>query len=298
MLSEPRSFCAALEAPVAGDGGGVQRHRLGILADAGEHGARVGSPARLFTRLPGGADRDRLPVVSPSQFPPRCSASAVCGRLLLLLAAAARAAAGLFYMQPLDGWTLPLSVAGVVWLLYGWLVLRWCLPSIIFLWFMVPLPFASEKWLSLPLQNLATKLSTFCLVCFGQPAIAQGHTILIGDKSLGVEEACSGLRIFVGVYALAFAFVLFSRWNWWQKVMVLVAALPIAVCANVARIVTTGLLQQLVSTDAGKKFTHDLSGLFVEIPLALLLLWLFLLYLEKLFPVVEDVPVLPPQAAD
>ena len=96
------------------------------------------------------------------------------------------------------------------------------------------------------------------------------------------------MRIFVGIFALAFAYVLFSRWSWWQKAMVLVAAVPVAIAANVARIVVTGLLYQLVSSKAAHTFSHDIAGL-VMIPFAALLFWWFLIYLGKLFPEVEEV---------
>lgn len=209
------------------------------------------------------------------------------GAGLLLLTALLRVAAGAFYLGPLDGWTIPLWVAGTVWALFGWAILRWSLPSIVFLWFMIPIPFSAETWLSVPLQAVATKLSTAALVMLGQPALAEGNTIWVGDHQLFIEEACSGLRIFVGIFALAFAFALFSRWSWWQKCLALAAALPIAIAANVTRIVATGLLYQLVSSDAAHHFSHDLAGI-VMIPLAAVLFWLFLVYLDHLFPQVAS----------
>jgi exosortase len=210
------------------------------------------------------------------------------GAVLLGIAVAARTAAGLYYLVPLDGWTLPLSIAGAVWLLFGRAVLRWSLPSIVFLWFMIPIPFSAERWLSYPLQMVATKLSTAVLVCLGQPAIAEGNVILLGDKSLLVEEACSGMRIFVGIFALAFAFVLFSRWSWWLKAVMLMVALPIALLTNVVRIVATGLLYQWVSSEAGQKFSHDIAG-FVMIPLAAGMFWLVSVYVDKLFLHFDDI---------
>ncbi len=210
------------------------------------------------------------------------------GVLLLLLAVGFRVIASLFYLQALDGWTIPIWAAGAVGLLYGRRCLLWCLPSIIFLWFMVPLPYRAETWLSVPLQGVATKISTAVLLMLGQPALAEGHTILLGDHQLFIEEACSGLRILVGVSALAFAFVLFSKWSWWQKVMVLVAVIPVSLIANITRIVVTGLLYQFVSDESAKLFSHDLSGLLM-IPLAAALLWLFLVYLERLVHEVEEI---------
>lgn len=214
------------------------------------------------------------------------------GGALLLLAGAIRGVAGAYYLQPLDGWTIPVWVAGSVCLLYGRACLWWSLPAIVFLWFMVPIPYSAERWLSVPLQGVATRLSTATLVSLGQPAIAEGHTILLAEQSLFVEDACSGLRILVGIFALAFAFALFSRWNWWQKVVVMAAALPIAILANVCRIVATGLLYQWVSGEAAQTFSHDMSG-FVMIFLAAILFWSLLIYLSKLFHEVEDLSRLP-----
>lgn len=222
------------------------------------------------------------------QFPKQHVRASWWGAVLLVAATGLRVLAGIYYLVPLDGWTLPLTVAAAVWLLYGRTVFMWCWPSVVFLWFMVPIPYSAERWLSLPLQTVATKLSAAVLIFLGQPAITEGNTILLGEHKLFVAEACSGMRIFVGILALAFAFVLFSRWNWWQKGFVLVAVLPIALIANVLRIVGTGLLYQYVSGEAAKRFSHDIAG-FVMIPIAALLLWLLLVYLDRLLPEVEQV---------
>lgn len=219
------------------------------------------------------------------------------GTALLAVAAGLRITASFYFLGPLDGWTLPVWIAGSVWLLFGWECLRWSLPAIAFLWFMVPIPFSAESWLSVPLQRIATKLSTEVLITLGQPALSEGNTIWLGDNQLGVEEACSGLRILVGIYALAFAFAMFSRWSWWQKGLALVAALPIAIIANVTRVVVTGLLYQYSSSVAARHFMHDFSGLAM-IPLAAALFWLFLVYLDRLFPEVEELSSLEASRAD
>lgn len=210
----------------------------------------------------------------------------IAGLSLLLACLLLRYTAGIYFLQPLDRWTIPLWIMGCVWTLFGWACLRWALPCIIFLWFMFPLPYTAESLLSVPLQSLATKLSSASLLMLGLPVLAEGNTIWVGAEQLFVEDACSGLRIFVGIFALAFAFILFSRWPWWQKVLTLVAALPIAIVANVLRIVGTGLLYHWVSGSAGRQFSHDFSGL-VMIPIAALMFWLFVKYLDRLLPEVE-----------
>jgi len=231
-----------------------------------------------------------------SSFPIGSVHPSVAGLILLLLAGLLRVVAGLYFLQPLDGWTIPIWVAGAVLLLLGWQCLKWSLPSIVFLWFMVPIPYSAERWLSLPLQRVATKLSTASLQMLGQPAISEGNTIWLGDHQLFVAEACSGMRIFIGISALSFAYVLFARWNWWQKLLVLIITIPVAIVANVTRIVVTGLLYQFVSGDAAHSFGHDFAGL-VMIPFAAGLFWMFIAYFDRLLPEVEDVSLLSRESA-
>jgi exosortase len=209
---------------------------------------------------------------------------------LVAVSVAARAFGAHFYLEAIDGWSIMLWVGGVVWFFGGWRVLWWSAPSIVFLWFMVPLPFRMERWLSLPLQGAATKLSCWILQGLGQPALAEGHVIFLGDYRLEVEQACSGLRIFVGIVALAFAYVIITRRTWWEKALLLLSALPIALLANAARIVATGLLYQLVSGEAAKQFSHDGAG-WVMIVFAAGLFGLVLWYLCRLVREVEVVEV-------
>src|SRR5687768_9962480 len=51
-----------------------------------------------------------------NRFPYGDVRPSIHGAALLLFACLLRIAAGAFYLTPLDGWTIPLSVAGTVWL--------------------------------------------------------------------------------------------------------------------------------------------------------------------------------------
>ena len=164
-----------------------------------------------------------------------------------------RLAGAWYYFEFMDGWSIMLWSAGVIWLFLGRAVLWWSLPSVAFLFFMVCLPFRLELALSLPLQTIATRLSCWVLQMLGQPALAEGHTIYLGEHTLEVEQACSGMRIFVGIAALAYAYVVIVRRTWWEKSLLLASVVPIALIANATRVVTTGLLYQLVSGTGGRR---------------------------------------------
>ena len=189
------------------------------------------------------------------------------GLLLLAASVLLRLISVLIFVESLDGWSFLLWISGIVCLLGGYRVLWWAGPSIFFLVFMVPLPYSLERWFSSPLQHVATTLSTFGLQMLGQPALAEGKVIILGQQELEVAQACSGLRIFMGIIALAFASVILVRRPLWEKVVLLLSALPVAVLANSLRIVVTGMLYQVASDEAARRFAHDAAGWFT-IPVA------------------------------
>jgi exosortase len=189
-------------------------------------------------------------------------------------------------MGGLDGWSVLIWLAGAVCLIGGTRLLAWCLPSIAFLFFMVPLPYRLEHLLSHPLQRVAAETSAWLLQAMAQPALVEGNTILLGDNRLEVAAACSGLRIFVGISALAFAYVIAARRAWWEKAILLVSVVPIALTTNAMRIVATGLLYEHASVTVARTFGHDLAG-WVMIPVAATLFAVVLWYLGRLFEEVE-----------
>ncbi len=241
---------------------------LGSLADTWNHvqdyshGYLVAPLAVYFLW----ARRDRMPAPSAGLAWP--------GLVLLAISLVMRYVGAWYYLESLDGWSILPWVAGVVWLFLGRAYAWWCLPSVLFLAFMVRLPFRVELALSLPLQTIATKMSCWVLQVLGQPALAEGHTIRLGENTLEIEQACSGLRIFIGIGALAFAYVVIVRRALWEKAVLVLSVVPIALIANATRIVVTGLLYQHVSGEAAKKFSHDLAG------------WIMILYAAGLFALV------------
>lgn len=208
---------------------------------------------------------------------------------LLGLSWGMRYAAARFYMDFLDAYSLAVWAAGVVALLGGWPLFRWALPSLGLLLFMVPLPFGVATALSGPLQRVATKLACLSLQTLGQPAIAEGNVILLGEHRLEVAQACSGLRLFVCVVFLAYLYVALVRRAWWEKLVLLLTIAPIAIVANVGRIAVTGLLYRWTDSPRLHQLIHDLAGFLIEIPLAAALFGLVLWYLDK---VVQEVEVL------
>ena len=83
---------------------------------------------------------------------------------------------------------------------------------------------------------------------------------MLDDEEFEVAKECSGLRMLMGVCALAFAYVVLSRGPFWQKVLILLSALPVAVLANVLRVTMTALFFHFIENESAREFLHDAAG--------------------------------------
>jgi exosortase len=174
---------------------------------------------------------------------------------------------------------------------------RWAWAPIAFLIFMYPLPDEATRYLLGPLQTLATIVSTYALQTIGLDAFREGNQIVVGEMHLGVVDACSGLRMLTIFIALSVALVMLGDREWWENLLILASAIPIALIVNSIRITVTGLLYQVASSELAEMVFHDLAG-WVMMPMALGMLFLLQQILAHLF-VTEDqgVAVLAPRKA-
>jgi exosortase len=215
----------------------------------------------------------------------------IMGGLLLALGIGLRLAGVYWYYLWLDTISILPCVAGVCWLLGGWTAWRWAWPAIVYLAFMIPLPYRVATSMSGPLQNLATVTSTFIMQAIGLPALSEGNVIVLNEARIGVVEACSGLRMLVVFVALSAAMALLTRRPWLDKLILLFSAIPIAIVSNILRITMTGILHETTSSETANAFFHDLGG-WLMMPLGLLLLAVEVKLLSYLF---IDTPPAPPR---
>jgi exosortase len=177
--------------------------------------------------------------------------------------------------------------AGICLCYGGWAGARWAWPSVLFLVFMVPLPKQIGTQLGSTLQHVATISSTFLMQLLGMPAVAEGNVIFLTHNSLGVAEACSGIRMLMSFFALTTALCFMVERAAWEKALIWISAPVIAVVANVLRITATGIAYEFGSERLAELIFHDLAG-WLMMPVGLLLLWIELFLLARLFPVDDD----------
>jgi exosortase len=184
--------------------------------------------------------------------------------------------------------TVPLAVAAATLAVGGWGVFRWALPGLIFLVFTVPLPPSVNEFLAAPLQRVATLGAYEILKAAGLPAVAQGNVILVGRQSVEVAEACRGLSMLLSFGALITAMVILIRRPIWERVVLILSIIPIALLCNIIRISITAVAYSYF--DKPVKQVHDYAG-FAMMALALVIVLAELKLMS--WVVVEERPPAP-----
>ena len=101
---------------------------------------------------------------------------------------------------------------------------------------------------------------------------------LPGGLQMFVAKACSGMRQLTGFLALTTAVAYLTTRPVWYRVVIIVSALPIALSANIARVMLTGYIMHFVNPQFALGTYHTLEGLLM------MGFGLFLLHCECVHP--------------
>jgi len=133
-----------------------------------------------------------------------------------------------------------------------------------FLIFMVPLPIALYTKIASPLQLLASQTASTFMNASGVPVLREGNRMTLpGGVQMFVAEACSGMRQLTGFLALAAAVAYLCGRPTWYRIVVVASALPIALFANIMRIVITGYIMHFVNPAYAVGAYHTLEGILL-----------------------------------
>jgi exosortase len=212
-----------------------------------------------------------------------------------------RVYAAYFDYNVLDRVSFISALLGICLIVGGRSMLRWAGPAVLFLLFMYPLPYFLERGLLMKLQAYASIMSTYVLQTLGVSASRLGNVITVDTltKPLQVAEACSGLRMLTIFGAMCFVMIMIVERPWWDKLVIFLSIIPIALASNVIRIVTTALLNLAFGQESAwlDKIIHDWAG-FAMMPIGLGLLWIELGILSRLtIPLDDDEEFVPYGAA-
>ena len=175
-------------------------------------------------------------------------------------------------------------------------MIRHCWLPIAFLIFAVPLPDRYYRALTIPMRAwAATAASALLNLVPDLEASARGVVIDVFYKgrvlepALDVAEACSGMRLLMAFVALGVAMAYLHRRPMWQRIILLVSTVPIAILCNIVRVTVTGFIYVLIHPRYAQGIYHDILGLAM-LPLAFALYGLLALFMSSLF--IDDSQIL------
>lgn len=168
--------------------------------------------------------------------------------------------------------SLIVILAGLTLALFGTQTFRVVAFPLFFLVFMIPIPMVIYNAVAFPLKLLVSNVSVWVLKAVGVVVLREGNIIMLPDMVLEVADACSGIRSLVSLLALGVAYAAVLPLHTGRRVALVLSAIPIAIIANIIRVIVTGLLVEYVSPDAARGFFHEFAGMAVfAFALALLL---------------------------
>lgn len=136
---------------------------------------------------------------------------------------------------------------------------NWVAGVAIFLWLLsIPLPPGTYANLTQTLQTGVTRVVLGLLHFLGIAAVRHGNIIQLTTVSVGVEEACSGVRSLLSCIYAGFFFSAALVRRPWPRVAIIVLAAPLAIIMNILRSLTLTLLAHKGVEISGA--WHDVTG--------------------------------------
>lgn len=151
-------------------------------------------------------------------------------------------------------------MGGLIWTFFGGRMLRELRFPLLVLILAIPIPTIIFNHITFPLQLMASRIASDILPMLGVPVLQEGNVIQLPVMKLEVAEACSGIRSLMSLFALAVFYGYFLERTTTRRTILALASIPIAVAANVVRIVGTGLCVQYWDPDKALGFFHEFSG--------------------------------------
>ena len=139
--------------------------------------------------------------------------------------------------------------------------------------FMLPIPLAVTERLHLALRHVATAAANAILPLVGIDVFAEGTTLHLGIGVLEVGDGCSGFSTLYAAVAVA-ALTAYSCNHWRGRTLALAAAAPLAIAANVLRVILLAALAQTQGVWILETWIHPASGMLTFAIALPIILWL------------------------
>lgn len=180
--------------------------------------------------------------------------------IALLLYTFARA----FDFLSLEVLALILAGLAVAYSVLGRRVLQSLWFPIFYLFFLIPIPGWLVDQITAPLKEFVSYAAEAMLSSAGYVIIRQGVVLYVDQYQLLVEDACAGLNSLFSLTAISLFYIYLRHNMSWQYAMFLTLwIVPIAIAANLIRVIALVLITHYAGEDAAQGFLHNTAGLLM-----------------------------------
>ena len=146
--------------------------------------------------------------------------------------------------------------------IWGGAALRRVWFPLFFLLFAFPPPDTLFAMLTQPLKIAVSGWAVSLLELLGYPVAGSGVSIQIGQYEMLVAAACAGLNSLISLTALGlfYSYIRHSS-NWRYMGLLVLFILPVAILANLVRVLVLLLVTYYLGEAAGQGFLHEAAGL-------------------------------------
>jgi exosortase len=200
-------------------------------------------------------------------------ASSAWGFVFLIPALMLHAVDAGMHTQLLSAVALFAAIPGLALLMLGIPRVRVIAFPLTFLWFALPIPLAFTEPLQLVLRGIAAESTAWLLPRLGLSVFIEGTTLYTVGGVVDVTDACSGFSTLYAAMTVG-TLVAYMTETWKRSAVVLIAAAPVAILANVLRVLALTLMVALGEAWLLDTFVHPLSGMLTFALALPVLFWL------------------------
>jgi exosortase len=199
--------------------------------------------------------------------------SSAWGFVLLVPALMLQALDAGMHTQLLSAASILVALPGLSLLLLGIDRTRAILFPLLFLAAALPIPLGMTEQIHMQLRLVTTAATAWLVPMLGIPVYAEGTTLHLPPGALQIADACSGFSTLYAAAAVA-CLTAHSAPTMWRKALVILSAAPLAIAANILRIVTLVLLVMWRGPGVLETSLHPLSGMMTFALALPIIFWL------------------------
>lgn len=180
---------------------------------------------------------------------------------------------------------------GISLILFGKQANKYLIFPIIYLIFMIPLPLIAVADFSLRLKLFAAHSALKISELFGIIAVREGAVLHFRSGEMVIGDICSGLRSIIALLAFGAFYAYISNFSIPKKILIFLISMPIAIIANIIRIIVLCIIAEIWGVEKTGGMVHDISGISIfVVAFALLFSFERVLRLFDKKPAVEGKP--------